>query len=312
MTDVTENTIQSPTKTPGLPDQNSPRPKVYEYTDYRKFLVDSLADIKARNPSYSESAFIRQAGLGANSRGYLRLIVSGKRNLSYKTIMGFARCLKLSEAETTYFENLVYFNQATSDKDKSTYFERLSKAIKGKETSAYELLRSQYHYFTQWYLIAIRELISFPDFSESGDWIGKKLRGRVTKTQIEEAIADLINLGLVKRNEQGQLEQSDEIVQFSDNSLNHTVINNLHQQFLEMAKKSLEEDRYEDRSLSYVVLACDVDCFDDLRQDISEFRAHILAKYGQQGKMSNAVLNMAVNLFHITPPETNTKSKGNR
>lgn len=276
-------------------------PEVFEYADYRRFLADRLVYMKAKNPSYSESAFIRQAGLGSNSRGYLGLIIKGKRNLSQRTIMGFAQCLKLSERETNYFENLVYFNQASDEKEKSIYFGRLSKAIKGHEGKAFELLKSQYNYFSNWYLVAIRELVSFPDFEEKGEWILDKLRGRLTRKQADEAIHDLLNLGMLSRDASGKLYQADELVQFTDNTMNNTVINNLHHQFLDLVEKSLEEDDYSDRSLSYVVLACPEGSFEELRKDIAEFRKMVMLKYGQQGRTGQCLLNMAVNLFHLTP-----------
>jgi uncharacterized protein (TIGR02147 family) len=279
------------------------RPIIYDYVDYRAFLSDSLHFIQGKNPKYSATAFVRQAGFGENSRGYFNLIMSGKRNLSTSTILGFAKTIKLNEKETFHFENLVNYNQAITDKEKALYFERINKNIKGRETPAFELLKSQYNYFSNWYLVAIRELVALKNFNESYEWISKKLRNRVSKKEIKEALFDLINLGLLKRNSRGEIEQSEEFVIFTDNSMNYTVVNALHSQFLDLAKDSLNEDTYKDRSASCVVLATEKENFDHIREEIKNFREHILTKYGTNNGNLDCVFNLGIQLNHITTLE---------
>lgn len=289
--------------------RTSPRPSVYLYTDYRKFLAEAFLYLKSKNSSYSENAFIRQAGLASNSRGYLGLIIKGKRNLSAKTILGFSQSLKLNENEALYFENLVHFNQCQGPKEKQIYFDRLNKSIKGFSNKSYQLLQSQYRYLSNWYYIAIRELVSFSDFEENHEWIIKKLKNKLNKKQIEEAISDLVALQLLTRNSSGKLEQCDEVVEFVDNSLNHTVVNILHEQFLNLSKQSLEEDSYLNRSHSHVVLACPFSCFPEIRKEIADFRKMILDKYGHQKNNSDVLINLSFNMFSLTPIDKTFKGE---
>jgi uncharacterized protein (TIGR02147 family) len=279
------------------------RPVIYDYVDYRLFLSDSLAHIQTKNSKYSATAYVRQAGFGENSRGYFNLIMNGKRNLSSSTILGFARTLKLNEKETFHFENLVHYNQATTEKEKVQYFERINKNMKGKSSPAFELLKSQYNYFSNWYMLAIRELVSNQDFKEDYDYISKRLRNKVSKKEIIESINDLINLGLLKRNSTGAIEQSEEFINFTDTSMNYTVVNALHTQFLDKAKQSLSEDAYENRSASCVVIATDSDNFPKIREEIKAFREQILNKYGTSNNKVDCVLNLGIQLNHITSLE---------
>lgn len=276
------------------------KPSIYDYVDYRAFLSDSLAHIQTRNSKYSATAYVRQAGFGENSRGYFNLIMNGKRNLSSSTILGFAKTLKLNDKETFHFENLVHYNQATTEKEKSLYFERINKNMKGKTSEAFELLKSQYNYFTNWYMVAIRELVSLDSFREDFDFISKKLRNKVSKKEVVEAINDLIKLGLLERNEKGILVQADKLINFTDSSMNYTVVNSLHAQFLDKAKETLNEDAYEDRSASCVVLATDKANFDLIREEIKAFREHILNKYATTNNKVDCVLNLGIQLNHIT------------
>lgn len=281
-------------------DQKPLKPSVYQFTDFRKFLQASLDFKRKINPQFSESAFLRQAGFGENSRGYFGLIMAEKRNLSPQTIVGFSRACRLNETETSYFEALVHYNQSKNEKDKAFYFERMTKLQRGKTSEAFELLRSQYEYFSNWSLVAIRELVSFHDFQENPEWISQRLRKRVSAKQVNEAIEHLLRLQLLKRNENGHLEQSNEIITFTDNSLNYTIVNQVHSQILDLAKNALENDSYKDRSISSVVLACDESRFEEIRTEINNFRNHILNTYGTKSSKSDVVLNMGIQLFHLT------------
>lgn len=296
------NTTLHDMAAPTAPLKNE-KPSIYDYVDYRAFLSDSLAHIQTRNSKYSATAYVRQAGFGENSRGYFNLIMSGKRNLSSSTILGFAKTLKLNDKETFHFENLVHYNQATTEKEKSLYFERIKKNMKGKTSEAFELLKSQYNYFTNWYMVAIRELVSLDSFREDYDFISKKLRNKVSKKEIVEGINDLIKLGLLKRNEKGHLVLADQLINFTDSSMNYTVVNALHTQFLDKAKDSLNEDAYENRSASCVVLATDKANFDLIREEIKAFRDHILNKYATTTDKVDCVLNLGIQLNHITSIE---------
>lgn len=290
-------------KAPSSLPVKSEKPSIYDYVDYRIFLSDSLKHIQSKNAKYSATAYVRQAGFGENSRGYFNLIMNGKRNLSSSTILGFAKTLKLSEKETFHFENLVYYNQATTEKEKALYFERISKSMKGKVSPAFELLKSQYNYFSNWYMVAIRELIETDGFTEDYDFISKRLRNKVSKKEIINAINDLINLGLVKRDEKGRLVQTSELINFTDSSMNFTVVNAIHAQFLDKAKETLREDDYNYRSISSVVMATDKENFEKIREEIKAFREHILNKYATSNNKVDCVLNLGIHLNHITSLE---------
>lgn len=279
------------------------KPNIFEFVDYRLFLTAAFAHIQSRNPKYSATAFVRQAGFGENARGYFTLIINGKRNLSTSTILGFSKTMKLSEKETFYFENLVHYNQATTQKEKVFYFERISKNMKGKNSPAFELLKSQYNYFANWYLVAIREMVALKDFQEDSEWISRKLRNKVTKKEVQDAIADLLKIGLLKRDESEKLFQSDEFINFSDDSLNYTVVNGLHSQFLDKAKECMVEDAYKDRSASCVVMATDKENFDKIREEVKAFREHILNKYASSNGQLDCVLNLGIQLNYITTLE---------
>lgn len=289
--------------------QQTLRPAVFDYTNYREYLKASFLFLKSGNTLFSESAFVQKAGFANNSRGYLALLVKGKRNLSLKSILGFSQALKHSAKEKKYFEALVLFNQSKSEQEKVFYFEKLKSQNSKTNSDSSKLLLSQFNYLTHWYIVAIRELIGLDYFREDHTWIAKKLRGRVKKNEIKSAITDLLNLGLAYRSENGFLLQKEERVKFIDDEINHLVVNQYHREILDLARMALDKDAYTDRSLSSVTMACAEHDFELIREEIRVFRQHILSKYATADKKLSTLLNLSVQLFHITPLEKKTRKK---
>jgi len=277
------------------------KPNVFEYVNYRIFLQDTYLHKKHINHSFSESAFIQAAGFGKTSRGYLGLIIKEKRNLTTKTIIGFATAMKLSPKEMMFFENMVYFNQAETEEEKVFFFERMKVSSINEKKPAFEILESQYRYVSQWYLLALREVVNLTDFKEDEAWIAKKMRGQITKDEASEGIKDLLNLGLITRDISGRLIQSEPIITFNENQNNFTNSLKLHQEFNDRAKILLEKDPYTKRSARLTTLSCKTEDFEALRTEMKIFSDLLLSKYGADNKKeSNVVLQLGMQLFHIT------------
>lgn len=277
------------------------QPKIYKYLDYREYLREAYQYKKQINPAYSESAFIQAAGMGKNSRGYLGLILKGKRNLALKTILGLASALKLDPKETMYFENLVHFNQAESEKEKIFFFERMKVSAQNEKNPAYEILEIQYRYLSQWHLVALREVVQLADFDESPQWIIKKMRGQVTKDQVIQGLDDLLQLGLIKRDNSGHLVQTDAVVTFNESHINFKNVIQLHQQFNDRAKELMAKDPYEKRAARLTTLSCRKEDFAAIREEMKQFSNSLLARFADdKQRASNVVLQMGMQLFHIT------------
>lgn len=89
----------------------------------------------------------------------------------------------------------------------------------------------------------------------------------------------------------------------TNNSMNYTVVNTFHSQFLDKAKETLSEDAYTNRSASCVVLATDKENFDKIREEVKAFREHIMNKYATNNAKVDCVLNLGIQLNHITTLE---------
>src|SRR4051812_43484275 len=111
---------------------------IYEYLDYRKYLVDYFRYKKSMNRFFSHRLFASKAGL--TSCGYFSEVASGVRNLSKNKIAHFAKGLELDDRAAAYFERLVAFNHAKSDLARKKLYEEIIKALPAR---AQHLKRSQ-------------------------------------------------------------------------------------------------------------------------------------------------------------------------
>lgn len=283
--------------------QNEPSaPSVYDFTNYREYLKSFFDHKKLTNPNYSASMFARKAGLGTNSRGYLKLVIENKRNLSSATIRSFSDALGLSAHESLYFENLVLFNQSDRGQDKKYYFDRLLASNRGSRPEALELTKSGVLYHTHWYYFAVREMVALRDFKEDATWISQQLRGKVKKDEVTQALKDLLNLGLVTRGDDGKLKQSEPLVKFNG-AFYSSFTQNFHLEMMERAKDALLHDEYDARFNSGVTLSCSIEHLPEIKRAISQFRDQITERFGIEDLPPDSVIQLSVQLFQLTQPK---------
>ncbi len=277
------------------------RPAVFNYLNYRPFLRDMYLFKKNRSPGFSENAFIYAAGFGKNSRGYLGLVIKNKRNLTSKSILGFSTAMELSGEESIYFENMVLFNQANSEKEKICFFERMKVGARGKKAKLVKVLEHQYRYLNEWHLVVLRELIELRDFREDPEWIIQKLGRKLSKDKVIEGLADLQGLGLITRNDAGRLVQSEPVVLFEDTTVNFQNSSNLHHQFALSAADAMTNKPYDQRAAQLITLSIPRAGFEQLRSEMKAFTKKILEQYGSAtDSSSDIVVQLGAQLIQIT------------
>lgn len=100
------------------------KPTIFEFSDYRVYL-SAYYDWQKSRGFFSHQVFADKAGL--KSRGYLRLVLTGKRSLTPDSIARFIRGLELSGVEAEAFTSLVHFNQATDAEARTYYWDNFLK-----------------------------------------------------------------------------------------------------------------------------------------------------------------------------------------
>ena len=268
---------------------------IFEYSSYRDFLKDYYDTAKEKNRAFSHRIFAKKAGL--TSPNYLHLVISGKRNLSRNFIPQFSTALGLSKREQNYFEALVSLNHATTPEAKRYYMELLAKFRKDKVGVL--ITDAQFAFLSNWYYPVIREMVTIPGFQEDYEWIRERMNFKVGVRSIKKAIATLLQLGLLVRNEEGRLAQADASLTTEDDVAN-TAAFTFHEQMLTLACDILKSTNGHEREISALTMTLSQRHFDHIRARIREFEDEIARYLANNPETGDIVYQMNLQFIPLT------------
>jgi len=246
-------------------------PEIRTYMDYRKFLKDFYSAKKNKSKDYSYRVFTRKAGVGSPS--HLKMVMDGQRNLTNQTLYKYVNALGFKKKmDAKFFELLVNYNQEQDADRKIDLFHEVMKEKDKKGTSLLE--KEQFNFLSQWHYVAIYVLVDLKDFSSDPEWITSKLRKRITKSNVEKAINDLIKIGLLEYDTERGLRQAKGALDTSDEIINMAVIP-YHRNMINLALNYLEEGDWSLREFNGGTLPMNLKTLDILKTKIREFRREV-------------------------------------
>jgi len=251
-------------------------------------------------PSFSYRNFSRLAGF--SSPNFLKLVIDGHRNLTNTSIAKIAKGFKLKKTEREYFENLVYMNQAADHHERDHYYKKI---ISMKTPKEMKLLQSaRYDYFSKWYLPVLRELVMFDGKQLTAQALAEKLSPKVKEKDVAAALKQLENLGLIRKDQNGNWEQSDPIITTGP-EVKSLLITNFHHEMIKMAAASIDRFSADKRDISAVTLSITKKNVPEIKSKIAEFRKKILKDYACD-EAPDQVIQINIQMF----PLTQTGDKG--
>jgi uncharacterized protein (TIGR02147 family) len=154
--------------------------------DFRTFLEQELARRNSANLNYSLRAFARDLGVDSS---FLSKLLSGKRSMTVRTIRSLAPRLALSETDAQSF-----IHKANG--------RRRRNSVGSLEIQAFqEVENHKLAQMTEWYHLAILELVSVKGFQGNGTWIGEHLG--LIPNQAQQALDELMSTGVLSQKEDG-------------------------------------------------------------------------------------------------------------
>ncbi|MBF0431276.1 MAG: TIGR02147 family protein [Fibrobacteria bacterium] len=243
---------------------------IFNYLDYRKFLKDYYLEKKSENKAFSYQFFANKAGI--KTKSLIHHIMDGKRKITRDIAFKLGQAMELNEKSFSYWEELIAFNHATTNREKNHYFKRL--ASYNKRSNAKLLLKEQYEYFSKWYYNTIRELIPFVDFHNDFKRLAHMLKPAITPTQARQAITALLKLGMIQKTANGY-RQTDQAVTSGD-EVHSLAIENFHLKSRDLAAKSIDTIPGNERDISCLVVGLSEKTFSDIKKEIQAFRKKII------------------------------------
>ena len=250
---------------------------VFDYTDYRKYLLDYYNEQKRKRKAFSYRYFARKAGI--NSIGLYRDVINGRQSLGRSLIFKFSQAIGHGEKEAEYFENMVYFNEAKSVEERKLFFERMMASYRSK---ARIVDASKYEYYSRWYYSAVRALLSCRKFSDTADDyknIAKALNPPIRPEQAKKATKVLEKLEFIKRGKKGFYELCDDvittgIVKTEKNIASLNVIN-FQKEMMRLAGESFDRNESDQLDMSTLTLGISRSTLKEIKKELIAFRQKV-------------------------------------
>ena len=245
-------------------------------------------------PKYSLRAFARHLGV-APSR--LSEIFQGKQGLSGEAARKIGQRLELNETDLAYFSDLAEAEHARSAVKRKTAQLRLQQSA----------LASEYHVLTtdafraiaDWYHIAILQLFHLRSFQQDPEWIAAALK--ISPDEASAALDRLLRLEMLNQTKNGKLVPAREFVATTD-GVPSQAIKKFHQQVLECALRSVQEQSVDQRGLSANIFALEKSHLPRAKEVLKRFRRRFVKEFSKPQK-KDSVYCLSMQLFEMTNNE---------
>ena len=276
--------------------ESMPCPSIHQYLDYRKFLEDFYCFKKTQIKNFSYSMFCHRSGI--RSPNYIKLIISGKRNLTAQIALGIAKACNLDKIQTHYFLALIDWNHAKTDEDRTRYWAELLKWVPQEEI--YVLQNKELQVLAKWYILPILEMIRLKDFIYDANWLSKRFNSIISASEMENVFKLLLDLELVKE-KNGSLVITNKIL-FSGGKIPSELIKNYHAAILPTAQDPLYKVDMGSREYAAASIAVRKEDLQKLKKEIRKFHQKIL-QYGASITGADDIYQLNLQFFPLTSQE---------
>jgi uncharacterized protein (TIGR02147 family) len=271
---------------------------VFEYTDYRSYLLDYYKEKKAGNASFSYNGFSTKAGF--KNKGFLHTVLHGSKNLSKSSIIKLINAIGLKKREAEYFENLVFFNQAIELIERTYFCEKMN-SVKLQDRSVtivQQTRRDQYEFYSKWHHSAVRSLIDMYPFSDDYKWLAKSVYPPITTKQARKSVELLVKLGFIEKQKDGRYKLTSRNIT-SGNEIISLAALNFHKEATRLVEHALDTVPKEKRNITGLTLGISGNMYQKICDEIKEFRARIV-NIVQDDQDADQTYQLNFHLFPIT------------
>lgn len=255
---------------------------IYDYQDPVLFMRDRISYLKMEHPSYSISRICR--GLRRCSPSLISNILSGKRRITEDRLRDIATVLKLQANEREVFAAMVRGEIKDHPKINET-----QKNSKRRRVSSFIL--------NDWINPFVKDAFRLASVKSNLESIYEELSNLATRKRINRSIEFLVKQGYLKRNQAGQLEESEPLQVVGDLEADRKI-KHFHKQTLEIAKKGIDRFSIDERLAQAMIMPVDAESYQELKQLITGFSEQ-LKIFSEKHETSDERLYQLI--LHLTP-----------
>ncbi len=236
-------------------------------TDYQNIYIQCIQEAwnesKTRNSAYSLRALARDLDVSPTS---LSLILNKKRPLTIDSAIKWATVLKLSAEKKQLFLESVTRDSEQRLNPNNRKLNQLEEKIQYMQ-----LTLDQFSLISDWYHLAILNLVSLKSFEHNQKWICGQLG--ITKVQCAEAIERLVRLDLLEIKDKKFIRTATNIN--TPSNIPSEAIKNFHRQNIQRAISSIDDTEVDERDISSIMMPIDKNKLAEAKKMITNFRREL-------------------------------------
>ena len=268
---------------------------IFTFENYRTFLKETFESLKVADPNWTHQRFAKESGLGSPT--LFNLVLSGKRNLTEKTILQISQSLGMTTEESQFFEALVKFNQAKDPNVQTACFHKLC-SFKSF-TQIHTLEKHQQDYFSNWYHVVIRELVRLGNLPLNPEWISAHLLPTISVEKVAAAFVTLSHLGVIQKDAAGKYVSSTPVIS-SGSEFVTFALKSYHRQMIERASQSIERIPRDLRDITNLTFPLPEGDLPEIKKLIQDFRQKLVDILVDKKSEVLRIYQLNVQLFPLT------------
>jgi len=273
-------------------------PFIYNYLDYRQYLMDVYQSLHERDADFSLRSFARMAG--SSSPNYLRLIADRKINIHEASLELIEKGVGLKKKEAEYLKILAGFDHAKNHHEKDVFFKKILHKRQYKSIKA--LTKEQYLFFSHWYIPIIRELVVHPKYTGDHAWIARRVEPPISISKVRKGIALLSKLGLIEEGAKpGSWRMTKQVISTASEVLS-VAVSKYHRDVIALAAEAIDRFKKPERDIRSVTVGLSPEGFTELKARLESLWKEILDFSAKQNTVTR-VYQINTQLFPLSKEE---------
>lgn len=269
---------------------------VFDFLDYRDIMKEAYEERKQASPLFSYRVLAEILGIDSSN---LFRILQGDAHIPLRCQPQVVEFLGISSRAAEYFLMLVAYGREKNERSRK---EILEKAMALRDVARRQLVDQELAYYKDWWVVAIRSLLEVVEGRAHPAKLAERIAPRISKSDAENALALLLDLGLVKKASSGRLVLTDSHLTSGESERKIEAVRAFQKQILSLASESLDRFPRGERDVSTITFAVDEAAFTEIRAMLRECRRQIQKRIDESRK-PDRVLQLAMALFPLAPQE---------